>query len=251
LAAKPQLPQHLYTSSIKHYFVELKSTELTMAKDQKIDEAIKEQQKEPEEKPACLPEMEELLNLLKRTQANFENYRKQTEKRIEEIRSMASQDIILQVLPVLDNFELAFKTAQKNEQNKELLQGMELIYAQLFSILENNGIKIISTKDQKFDLYLHEALIKEPSEKPENTILEEFQKGYTLNYKVIRHAKVKISSGKKMEMVNKMKTIQEARDEYVQCPKGHTKENFSFVNENVYCEKCDAHYDLGMKKYKD
>ena len=171
-----------------------------MTKDHKpeeLKEAVKEQQKAPEEKPACLPEMEELLDLLKRTQANFENYRKQTEKRIEEIRSMASQNIILQVFPILDNFELAFKAAPKNEQNKELLQGMELIYAQLFSILENNGIKIIQTKDQKFDPYQHEALIKEPSEKPENTILEEFQKGYTLNDRVIRHAKVKISSGKK------------------------------------------------------
>ncbi|MBT3297463.1 nucleotide exchange factor GrpE [archaeon] len=135
----------------------------------------------------------EVTELLQRTQANFENYRKQTEKRVEEIRKMASKDVILQVLPVLDNFELALKNSEKNE---EFMKGIELIYSQLVSVLENNGVKIINT-DKNFDPFYHEALMKVDSDLSENKIIEEFQKGYILNDKVIRHSKVKVSSGKK------------------------------------------------------
>lgn len=135
----------------------------------------------------------EVTELLQRTQANFENYRKQTEKRVEDIRKMASKDMILQILPVLDNFELALKNSENKE---EFIKGVELIYSQLFSVLENNGVKIINT-DNEFDPFYHEALMKVDSELPENEIVEEFQKGFTLNDKVIRHSKVKVSSGKK------------------------------------------------------
>ena len=135
----------------------------------------------------------EMKDLLQRTQANFENYRKQTEKRIKDIRSMASRDIILQILPVIDNFELAMKSADANTSNDDLLGGVELIYSQLFSVLENNGVGIIKKKE--FDPFYHEALMKIDSKLPENTIVEELQKGFILNDKVIRHTKVKISSG--------------------------------------------------------
>lgn len=137
---------------------------------------------------------EELKELLQRTQANFENYRKQMEKRFQEIRNMAARKIILQILPVIDNFELALKQEQKGE---EFVKGMELIYSQLNDILEHNQIKIIETKQQRFDPYLHEALLKVDSEQPEDQILEEFQRGFTLQGEVIRHAKVKVSSGKR------------------------------------------------------
>src|SRR3989344_6303492 len=129
--------------------------------------------------------LQELINLLKLTQANFENYRKQTEKRIEEIKQYASQDIIIQLLPILDNFKLALETIEKNNTQQDLLKGIELIYAQLNELLENNHIQIIKTEKQKFDPYQHEALMKVSSEQPEGTILEEFQRGYTLNGKVI------------------------------------------------------------------
>ncbi len=148
-----------------------------------------------------------MKDLLQRTQANFENYRKQTEKRIEDIRAMASKDIILQVLPVLDNFELALKNndhtsefTQGTEKSKisctptkTFVEGVELIYSQLFSVLENNGITVIKKKE--FDPFYHEALMKVDSKLPENTIVEELQKGFMLHDKVIRHTKVKISSG--------------------------------------------------------
>ena len=146
----------------------------------------------PQEPKDPLAEMTELL---KRTQANFENYRKQQEKRIEEIKSLAAKEIILQVIPVLDNFDLALKNSSINPQ--EFIKGVELIYSQLLEVLENNGVKPILTENQTFDPFYHEALMRVDSEFPVNTILEEWQKGFTLHNKVIRHAKVKISVGKK------------------------------------------------------
>jgi molecular chaperone GrpE len=176
----------------------------------------------PSEKPVLEPkaslktysetEYLELKDLLQRTQANFENYRKQAEKRMEDFQKLSSRDIILQLLPLLDNFELALKncrcplqknTLERNTSEKdsslssEFLKGMELIYSQFYGFLENNGIHPIISEGSKFDPRLHEALLKVPSDYPENTVVEELQKGFTLNGNLIRPARVKISLGKK------------------------------------------------------
>jgi molecular chaperone GrpE len=135
---------------------------------------------------------DELKELLQRTQANFENYRKQTEKRVTEIRKLAAKDTILQLLPILDNFELALKNSKDEKAFKE---GIVLIHAQLNKMLENSEVKVIKTEGERFDPYLHEALMKVESDKTEDEIVEEFQKGFTMSGEVIRHAKVKISSG--------------------------------------------------------
>lgn len=137
----------------------------------------------------------DLKNITQKIQADFENYRKQTEKRMIEIREMANRDLILQLLPVLDNFELALKNVCADSDS--FIQGVELIYSQLFSLLETNNIQMIKTENKTFDPYYHEALIKVDSELPENTIVEELQKGFILHGKVIRNARVKISNGKK------------------------------------------------------
>jgi len=139
----------------------------------------------------------EMKDLLLRTQANFENFRKQTERRIEEIKEMAARDTILQLLPIMDDLDLAFKNLNPKLEQETFVKGIELIYSQFTQILEKNDVKKISTQKQKFDPYLHEALMKVESDFPENTILEEFQKGYTLHGKMLRHARVKISAGKK------------------------------------------------------
>ena len=153
----------------------------------------KQEDLQEEEQPVQQDLLAEMKDLLQRTQANFENYRKQTEKRVEDIRLMASKDIILQLLPVIDNFELALKSADTNPNTDDFLSGIELIYSQLFSLLEDRGVSII--KKKQFDPFYHEALMKVDSKLPENTIVEELQKGFILNDRVIRHAKVKISSG--------------------------------------------------------
>jgi molecular chaperone GrpE len=145
-------------------------------------------------------ELHEITELLQRTQANFENFRKQQEKRMGDIREMAAKDMILQLLPVIDNFDLALRSAHsqnnKTQNTPEFIKGVELIYSQLLSLLEANEVEVIKTEKKKFDPYFHEAIMKVESDLPENSIVEEFQKGYILNDKVIRHAKVKISTGK-------------------------------------------------------
>ena len=141
--------------------------------------------------------VEELTDLLKRTQANFENYRKQTQSYIEEIKKMAGRDILLQVLPILDNFELALKAAPKDQASTEFVQGITLIHSQVLQLLQQNNVVPIETISKDFDPCYHEALMKVASDLPENKIIEEFQKGFLLQGKVLRHAKVKISAGKK------------------------------------------------------
>lgn len=141
------------------------------------------------------PSVEELTDLLKRTQANFENYRKQVQIQFEEIKKMAAKDIVLQLLPLLDNFELALKTVKPEAKGDSLVDGINLIHSQLVQLLQHNNILPIETVGKKFDPYYHEALMKVPSELPADIIIEEFQKGFTMHGKVLRHAKVKISSG--------------------------------------------------------
>ena len=156
-------------------------------------------QTEPQEKPMEKTPQEtiqELTELVKRTQANFENYRKQTERRAEEMQQFITKNTLLKLLPLVDTFELSLKHTSSAEEFK---RGMELIYAQLLTLLEEEGAQPFKSAGEKFDPYYHEALLKVDSELPENTILEEFQKGFMINGKVLRHAKVKISNGKKPE----------------------------------------------------
>lgn len=143
-------------------------------------------------------ELDEMKDLLLRTQANFDNFRKQSEKRAEEERKMVAKTLILDILPVMDNFELALKNVDTTTNNiEDFLKGVELIYSQLFSVLRDYGITVVESEGKEFDPIIHEALIKVESNLPENFVVEEFQKGYMLNGKIIRTAKVKVSSGKK------------------------------------------------------
>lgn len=131
----------------------------------------------------------ELTELAQRVQADFENYIKRAEQEQKNFIVNANKDIIKRLLPVLDSFELALKNTQNPEEFKK---GVELMHAQLFSVLGNEGLKHIEAKGQKFDPHKHEAFLQEEAEE-EGVVLEELQKGYLLNDSVLRHSKVKIS----------------------------------------------------------
>ncbi|MBI2652832.1 nucleotide exchange factor GrpE [Candidatus Woesearchaeota archaeon] len=152
----------------------------------KLDETI-ELKKQIEDKNK---QIDELTDTLKRLQAEFENYKKWNTKEKSEFIKYAHADIIAQMLPVLDSFEIALKNTSDKEK---FVEGIKIIYAQLHSMLESEGLRPIKAVGEKFDPYKHEVLMKQESDKPEETILEEFQKGYVLNDKVLRHSKVKIS----------------------------------------------------------
>ena len=114
-----------------------------------------------------------------------------------EMEKMAVRKIIIELLPVLDSFESALK--HKNPA-QEFADGIELVYSQLSSILEKQGLKPIKAVGEKFDPYKHEALLKEESQEEEDIIIDEMQKGYSLNSQVIRFSKVKLSKGAKKKI---------------------------------------------------
>jgi molecular chaperone GrpE len=130
------------------------------------------------------------MNQLKYLQADFENYRKYYEKEKQEIIERANEDLIKELLVVIDDFERALQSVE-GEKDK---QGLAYIYRNFLKILEKHGLKQIEALNRKFDPSLHEAVLKEVSEKDDGTIIEEIQKGFTFKGKVLRPSKVKVSS---------------------------------------------------------
>jgi molecular chaperone GrpE len=135
----------------------------------------------------------ELVCTLQRLQAEFENFKKRMEKEKQISITYASNDIISKLLPILDTFEIAIKNS---EEKSQFVDGMKLLFSQFYSTLEKEGLRQINPINEKFDPEKHEVLMCEESEKPENTILEVFQKGYILKDRIIRYAKVKIAKSK-------------------------------------------------------
>lgn len=139
------------------------------------------------------PSYDEVMDMLKRSQANLENYRKQTEKRIDEIRSFAKSDVIMKFIPVLDSLDLAQRGISE-DASKQVKEGIEMIQSQLKATLQDLAVEEINTSGS-FDPSMHEALAKLPSDKAEGEILAVFQRGYKLNGKVLRAARVQVSAG--------------------------------------------------------
>lgn len=158
------------------------------------DKPKKEKKESQEEK--LMKEKDGLKDTLQRLQAEFENYKKRTEKECVDFRKYSNAKLITKMLPILDSFELALKNSQQPEQFRK---GIELIYSQFFQTLEDEGLRKIEALKKRFDPYKHEVLLTEESEEDENTILEELQRGYMLNEEVLRHTKVKIAKKPKEE----------------------------------------------------
>ncbi len=137
-----------------------------------------------------IKQIEDLTDTFKRLAAEFENYKKRVDKDTIQMMKYSCAGFIEKLLPVLDGFELALKNAKEHDT---FVQGMRMIYGQLMSVLQAQGLRPIEALGKKFDPYYHEVLQKEPSDKEEDIVIEEFQKGYMLFERVIRHSKVKIS----------------------------------------------------------
>ena len=126
--------------------------------------------------------------------AEFDNYRKRTIKEKAEIIKNGGERVIESILPVLDDFERAINNMAKDENAAEILTGVELIYNKFTGILKQNGLQKIETEGADFNTDFHEAiaLIPTPDENLKGKVLDCVQPGYTLNEKVIRHAKVAV-----------------------------------------------------------
>lgn len=130
----------------------------------------------------------DVTGLLQRVQAEFENYRKRTEEEKKTIKHVHNQLIFEKIIPIIDNFEEALKHPC-TDKNYEI--GMKMIHASLVELLENEGVQILNPVEQAFDADMHEALSTESDkEKKENTVLKVLKKGYVLNGRPIRRAKV-------------------------------------------------------------
>jgi len=139
-------------------------------------------------------EIAELTNTLKRLQAEFENYKKRSDKEYAAHIKNANAGLITELLSVLDSFELALKNDNcTNPEVSKYRKGIELIYSQLYSLLGDYGLRIIDTKNKKFDPFKHEVLMVKECNEPDDMIIQEFQKGYFLNDTIIRHSKVMIA----------------------------------------------------------
>lgn len=141
-------------------------------------------------------QLEEMTQTAKRIQAEFDNYRKRSEKDRQEQAKYAGISIIKELLPLLDNFELALKHAK---QKDDFYKGVEMIYASIRELLSDNGVEPIEADGLPFDPYRHEALMSIESDQPKNTVVEVMQKGYRAGEKTLRTAKVTISKGKNKE----------------------------------------------------
>jgi molecular chaperone GrpE len=138
-------------------------------------------------------EKDEIYDRLLRKHADFENFRKRVEKDKKDFHQFALTDIMSELIHILDNFERALSHAD-DSSNPEYTKGVELIYRQLKDLLEKRGLRAIQAKGQKFDPNFHEAVAREErKDLEEGTILEELQRGYFFQNRLLRPAMVKVS----------------------------------------------------------
>ena len=129
-----------------------------------------------------------------RQASEFDNYRKRVLKEKSELIQNGGESVISSLLPIIDDFERALQNMKKSDDNAALKEGVELIYQKFMKTLESNGLKTIETKEADFNTDFHEAvaMIPAPNDESKGKVVDCVQKGYKLNDKVIRHAKVAV-----------------------------------------------------------
>lgn len=154
--------------------------------------SLTEEEKLAQELEKANAEIEEQKDKYLRLSAEFDNYRKRTMKEKAELILNGGEKSISSILPIVDDFERALKNMETATDVVAVKEGVELIYSKFMSVLGQNGVKVIETKEQPLDTDYHEAIavIPAPTEALKGKILDCVQTGYTLNDKVIRHAKV-------------------------------------------------------------
>ena len=139
--------------------------------------------------------IEELTDRITRQMAEFDNFRKRSEKEKSQMYEIGAKDIIEKILPVVDNFERGLDTVPEEEKGSPFAEGMEKIYKQLMTTLDSIGVKPIEAVGQEFNPDFHNAVMHiEDEEFGENIVAEEFQKGYMYRESVVRHSMVKVAN---------------------------------------------------------
>jgi molecular chaperone GrpE len=151
----------------------------------KLEEALKREREKSSE----------YLNRLTYLQADLENYRKRVEKNFQQVAQLSKEKLIVNLLNVIDELELALRSGRETENKQALLEGVEMTLKKMYAALGQEGFTKIVTVGKTFNPELHEVVMKVPTEKyDENVIIEEVRKGYMLKDKVIRPSMVKIAT---------------------------------------------------------
>ena len=139
--------------------------------------------------------IEELTDRVKRQMAEFDNFRKRTEKEKASMYEIGAREIIEKILPVVDNFERGLAAVPEEEKDSPFADGMTKIYKQMMNVFEEMGVKAIDAVGEEFNPDYHNAVMHvEDEEAGENVVVEEFQKGYLYKDHVVRHSMVKVAN---------------------------------------------------------
>ena len=182
--------------TIEESSVEESGAEETEAeKLEKAKKALFSKKEKKEKKDKKDEQIAELTDRLMRQMAEFDNFRKRTEREKAQMFEIGAKDIIEKILPVVDNFERGFAGLSEEELATPFAQGMDKVYKQMVSTLEAAGVKPIEAVGKEFDPNLHNAVMHEDNEEfGENIVSEEFIKGYTYRDSVVRHSMVKVAN---------------------------------------------------------
>ena len=153
-------------------------------------EVIKEETPEEE-----TPEEEPLRIQLMRLQADFDNFRKRQVRERADWIARANEDLFLELLPVLDHYEMGLKSAEEHQTDNSVTEGFRMVFTQLMDLLEKNKVTPVDAIGEPFNPHVHEALTHMPSDKPSETVIEQVRRGYMLGDKLLRAAQVVVSSG--------------------------------------------------------
>ena len=185
---KQETEENIKSETVKEKNSKKKKDAGLKTKDNKKFKALEEKNKVLEE------EKNQLKDQLLRKMAEFENYKRRTEKEFLAHLENANEGLITEILPALDDFDRFLDHAENDENNATLKDGIMLIYKKVFEVLMKKGLKVMETAGLEFDAEKHEALVQVDSEDVESGyIASEHRKGYTLNDKVIRHAQVLVA----------------------------------------------------------
>ena len=140
-------------------------------------------------------DLDRFRDLALRSQADFENYKKRAAREKEDAVKYANSSLLQRLVSILDNFELGLAAAKTESEHSPIYSGMVLVQKQLNDVLEENGLQAIEAEGKKFDPNLHEAIAHEPSETPEGTVIRQARRGYRFKDRLLRPARVVVSSG--------------------------------------------------------
>ena len=198
VSEESELEQEIETSADNQEVEDNVALEEELEEDESMEDgdAPKEKKsffKKKDKKDKKDEKIEELTDRLMRNMAEFDNFRKRTEKEKAQMFEIGAKDIVEKILPVVDNFERGLAAVAPEEKESAFVQGIEMIYKQLLTSLESAGVKAIEAVGKEFDPNFHNAVMHaEDAELGENIVAEEFQKGYMYRDSVVRHSMVKV-----------------------------------------------------------